>query len=57
MAVMPGSVVKVLNKQGDRVQAGGMALIVEAMKIQRQLRASQPGVVKQINIGEGESIS
>jgi biotin carboxyl carrier protein len=54
---MPGSVVKVLNKQGDRVQAGGTALIVEAMKMQSQLRASQSGVVKQINIGEGESIS
>jgi acetyl/propionyl-CoA carboxylase alpha subunit len=56
-AAMPGLVVKVLKKQRKRSPASGMALILEAMKMQSQLRASQSGVVKQINIREGESIS
>jgi biotin carboxyl carrier protein len=45
----PGLVVKVLKKEGDRVQAGELVLILEAMKMQNELRASQSGVVKQIN--------
>jgi pyruvate carboxylase subunit B len=49
-AVTPGLVVKVLKKEGDRVQAGEVVLILEAMKMQNELRASQSGVVKQINI-------
>ena len=56
-AVMPGLVIKVLMNEGDRVQAGKVVLIFEAMKMQNELRASQSGVVKQINIREGESVS
>lgn len=56
-AVMPGLVVKVLKKEGDRVQAGEVALVLKTMKMQNELRASQSGVVKQINIREGESVS
>ena len=54
---MPGLVVKVLKKGADRVQAGEVVLILEAMKMQNELRASQSGVVKQINTREAESVS
>jgi biotin carboxyl carrier protein len=56
-AIMPGLVVKLLNREGDRVQAGEVVFILEAMKMQNELRTSQSGVVKQINIREGRSVS
>jgi biotin carboxyl carrier protein len=54
--VMAGLVVKVLKNEGDRVQVGEVVLILEAMKRQNELRASQSGVMKQINIREGKSV-
>jgi biotin carboxyl carrier protein len=55
-AIMPGSIVKVLKKVGDRVEAGEVVLILEAMKMQNELRASKAGAIKQINVREGESV-
>jgi len=55
-AIMPGLVVKVLKKEGDRVEAGEVVLILEAMKMQNELRANKSGVIKQINARERESV-
>jgi len=56
-AVMPGLVVKVLRRKETESKRERLVLILEAMKMQNELRASQSGVVKQINIREGESVS
>jgi len=55
-AVMPGLVIKINKKEGERVEAGEVVMILEAMKMQNELQARQSGVVKQINVKQGESV-
>ena len=55
-AIMPGLIVKVLKKEGDRVEAGEVVFILEAMKMQNELRANKSGVIKRINARERESV-
>ncbi|MBP2681175.1 MAG: biotin/lipoyl attachment protein [Candidatus Krumholzibacteriota bacterium] len=55
-AVMPGLVIKINKKAGDRVAVGEVVMILEAMKMQNELQAKQAGVVKQINVKQGESV-
>lgn len=55
-AIMPGLIVKVLKNEGDRVEAGDVVIILEAMKMQNELHAKQSGKVKQILVKPGESV-
>jgi biotin carboxyl carrier protein len=56
-APMPGKVVKILVSVGQEVGAGQGVIVVEAMKMQNELKASGPGVVKAINVEEGTGVS
>ncbi len=53
---MPGLLVKVPVSLGDKVAGGTTLAIVEAMKMQNELRAPSDGVVKKINFKEGDQI-
>ena len=53
---MPGSVVKLNVKEGDTVKEGDILIIVEAMKMENELRASGNMVVKKIHVKEGEQV-
>ncbi|HKY22095.1 MAG TPA: biotin/lipoyl-containing protein [Vicinamibacterales bacterium] len=55
-AAMPGRVVRVLVAVGDRVIARQPVMIVEAMKMENELRAAVDGVVKEINVPEGAAV-
>ena len=55
-AHMPGRIVRVLVAVGDRVMARQPVVIVEAMKMENELRSSGAGVVKEINVQEGAVI-
>lgn len=55
-ATMPGSVLEVLVKKGDRVSTGEPLVITEAMKMETTIRASMDGVVDQIYITNGDPI-
>ncbi|MBN1889241.1 MAG: hypothetical protein JW850_14705 [Thermoflexales bacterium] len=55
-AIMPGLIIKILKREGERVEAGETVLILEAMKMQNEVQAKQAGVVKQIAVKEGESV-
>jgi biotin carboxyl carrier protein len=41
---------------GDRVEAGDVVMILEAMKMQNELQARKAGVIKQISVKQGESV-
>jgi biotin carboxyl carrier protein len=56
VAPMPGMVVKVEVSEGDRVQAGQGIAIVEAMKMENELRASAAGVVHRVHVRQGEAV-
>ena len=53
---MPGKVVKILVKEGDRVEKGQGLVIVEAMKMENEIRSASAGVVKKINFKEGDLV-
>ena len=56
MAPMPGRVVRVLVAVGDRVTAGQAVVIVEAMKMENELRAPRDGVVREVAAREGAAV-
>src|SRR5215213_8544172 len=55
-APMPGRVVKVLVKVGDQVKVGQGVLVVEAMKMENELKAPRDGQVKEIAVAEGAAV-
>ena len=56
-APMPGVVVAVLVKPGDAVQKGQVMFIVEAMKMESEIFAERDGVVSQVMVAKGSSLS
>lgn len=55
-APMHSRVVKILKKQGDSVEVGDSVIVVEAMKMESELKASASGVIKEIRTKEGETV-
>jgi biotin carboxyl carrier protein len=56
LAPMPGRVVKVLVKAGERVSAGEGLVVVEAMKMENELRAPGDAIVREVRATEGASV-
>lgn len=55
-AAMPGKVVKVVCKVGDVVKAGQPLLVIEAMKMENELRAMRGGIVKSVLAAAGQRV-
>jgi biotin carboxyl carrier protein len=53
---MPGKVVRILVKPGDEVKARQALAVVEAMKMENELRAARDGRVREVSVGEGQSV-
>ena len=53
---MPGKVVKLLVKVDDEVTAGQGLVVVEAMKMENELRATRAGRVKAVHVKEGQPV-
>ena len=53
---MPGKVVAVMVKNGDKVAEGQGLIVVEAMKMENELKAPKEGEIQRLEIEEGESI-
>ena len=53
---MPGKVVRVLVAVGDAVKARQPIVVIEAMKMENELRASADGTIAEIHAREGESV-
>jgi len=53
---MPGRVIKVLVSEGDRVEQGQGVLILEAMKMENEIKAPRSGVVSSLHVSEGDSV-
>lgn len=56
-APMPGLVVRVAVEEGSVVQAGDAIMIVEAMKMENELRAPAPARVKRLLAAPGDAVS
>jgi len=55
-AIMPGTIVRVPVKEGDPVSAGDVILVLEAMKMENELRAPISGAVKAIHVETGQAV-
>jgi biotin carboxyl carrier protein len=53
---MPGKVVKLLAKEGQEVEAGQGVIVVEAMKMENELKSAVAGKVKEIFVEEGQVV-
>jgi biotin carboxyl carrier protein len=56
VAFIPGTVLKVLVKEGHKVKKGDTLLVLQAMKMDNHLLASVSGTVKKIFVKQGEVV-
>jgi biotin carboxyl carrier protein len=57
LAPMPGKIVRVLVSAGDSVRAGQGLLVVEAMKMQNEIRAPKSGTIDRVRVVEGQTVN
>ncbi|MFA3781879.1 acetyl-CoA carboxylase biotin carboxyl carrier protein subunit [Melioribacteraceae bacterium 4301-Me] len=56
-APMPGLILKVNKHKGDEVKIGEPLFLLEAMKMENEIRSPVSGVVKELKVKEGQSVS
>ena len=54
---MPGKIIEIFVKVGDVVKSGKPLMIMEAMKMENEMRASRDVVIKEICVKQGESVA
>ena len=57
LAPMPGKIVRLLVAEGDQVEAGQGLVVVEAMKMQNEIKATKNGKVTRIAVGEASAVN
>jgi len=57
VAPMPGKVIRVLVAAGETVELGQGLVVVEAMKMQNEIRAPKSGVIERLSVREGQAVS
>jgi biotin carboxyl carrier protein len=57
IAPMPGKVIRVLVAKGDAVEPGQGLVVVEAMKMQNEMKASRPGQVMDVRVHDGDTVT
>jgi biotin carboxyl carrier protein len=56
-APMPGKVVRILAGQGTEIEAGSGVLVVEAMKMQNEIKSPKKGTIQKILVAEGTAVN
>ena len=56
-AVIPGTIQRIMAKEGDQVASGTPLLILEAMKMRNEVLSPIDGVIRKIHVSEGEMVS
>jgi biotin carboxyl carrier protein len=56
-AAMPGKVVRLLVHEGDQVEPGRGVAVVEAMKMQNEIKSPKKGTIQKILVGEGAAVN
>jgi pyruvate carboxylase subunit B len=53
---MPGRIVRVLVSEGDTVTTGMPLVVVEAMKMENEIKSPRDGIVTRVAIGAGDLV-
>ncbi len=56
LAPMPGKVMQLRVKEGERVASGAVLMILEAMKMMNEIKAPAEGVVKRVAVAAGQTV-
>lgn len=56
-ARMPGRVIRVLHQVGDTIEAGTGLVVIEAMKMQNEMKAPKSGTLLQCRVQEGQTVN
>jgi pyruvate carboxylase subunit B len=56
-APLPGTVVEVFVKAGDKVEAGQVILVIEAMKMKNSIRSVYSGTISEVLVSAGQSVA
>ncbi len=56
-APMPGKIVRVMVTQGDAIEAGAGVMVVEAMKMQNEIKSPKKGTVQKILVTVGAAVN
>ena len=54
---MPGKVVRILKAVGDEVLKGDGVIVVEAMKMQNEMKSPKDGIIKEIRVAESDTVA
>jgi biotin carboxyl carrier protein len=54
---MPGKVVRLLVEAGQEVEAGHGIVVVEAMKMQNEMKSPKAGIIASINVTVGTTVN
>jgi biotin carboxyl carrier protein len=57
VAPMPGKIVRVLAEKGSEVEAGAGIVVVEAMKMQNEMKSPKTGIVVAMNVEVGATVN
>jgi len=56
LAIMPGKIIRVMAKPGQKVEEGEPVCVLEAMKMENELHAPQSGVVRAVHVKPGDDV-
>lgn len=56
-AFMPGTIVRVMAEEGQKVEAGDVLLILEAMKMENEVKATADGIVASVHVEAGKAVN
>lgn len=54
---LPGTVTEVFVKEGEQVEAGHVALVIEAMKMKNSIRTTRAGKISAVLVNAGETVT
>ena len=57
LSFIPGTVLEIMVKPGQKVSKGEDLMILDAMKMQNKLKCSMDGTVKSLNVKKGDKVS
>ncbi len=55
-SAIPGKVVSILVSEGEKVESGDVVIVLEAMKMQNEIKATVDGKIKRVNCKAGERV-
>jgi biotin carboxyl carrier protein len=57
VALMPGTILRILVEEGQQINAGSVVAILEAMKMENEIKAPFSGTIVRIAVGVGQSVN